>query len=68
MFGKRTSFGGNTNGAAPQKPAPAAAPTPKASPAHPPAPTAQKPKPTTREPKEQVMDVDGEVKNRGVDS
>ena len=68
MFGKRTSFGGNTNGAAPQKPAPAAAPAPKASPAHPPAPTAQKPKSTTREPKEQVMDVDGEVKNRGVDS
>jgi len=66
MFGKRTSFGGNTNGAAPSKPAPVASPqTPKAT---------QSPAPSTASKKtsvpkaEPVVDLDGGVKNRGVDS
>ena len=69
MFGKRTSFGGNTNGQAP-KPAPAAAP-PKApveaNRQSSPPPAAAALKPQTPAP-EQEMRVEGDVKDRGVDS
>ena len=62
MFGKRTSFGGNTGAAASSTPAPAAPSTPAPSPAKSAAPAASAPKPETsssRPRTEEVLDVTG---------
>ena len=65
MFGKRTSFGGNTNGAAPAKPQPVAAPKPKPAVA---APASTTPKKAPRVQAEPVMDVNSDIKSRDADS